>query len=67
MRGCGGIGRRVGLRIRWETVQVQILSSVPNERTDSIILSVLSYIHKLILLSNKISFIFILFNIDVFL
>ena len=27
MRGYGGIGRRVGFRFRWATVQVQILLS----------------------------------------
>ena len=27
--GCGEIGRRAGLRIRWATLQVQILSSAP--------------------------------------
>ena len=29
--GCGGIGRRARLRIWWETVQVQVLSSALNE------------------------------------
>ena len=27
--GCGEIGRRAGLRIRWATLQVQVLSSAP--------------------------------------
>lgn len=30
--GYGGIGRRVGFRFRWATVQVQLLLPVPNEK-----------------------------------
>lgn len=29
--GCGGIGRRVGLRSQYGSVQVQVLSSAPKD------------------------------------
>ena len=38
--GYGGIGRRVGLRIRWETVQVQVLLSAPKQYNPNQILLV---------------------------
>ena len=36
-RTSGGIGIRGGLRIRWETVQVQVLSSAPNGNRRSLL------------------------------